>query len=157
MSVLLTVVFISSPFIPNKVYAQYPLSWKMWRHVLLFYSPVLFHLCSLGIILLSVCLNLQPYLPVSPVTIWTSCYIYPGLYPSSSPGIWDYCGSSHLSRPPLYLLCNAQNWGIKISDVMLDIFKGVGCQLKHIDVSPSACKGVIIDSSGMVVLFLHRE
>ena len=40
---------------------------------------------------------------------------------------------------------------------MLDIFKGVGCQLKHIDVSPSACKRVIIDSSGMVVLFLHRK
>lgn len=34
--------------------------------------------------------------------------------------------------------------------LMLDIFKGVGYQLEHIDVSPSPCKGLIIDSSGLV-------
>lgn len=55
----------------------------------------------------------------------------------------------------LLLLCNAQNWGIKILDVMLDLFKGVGYQ--HTDVSPSICKGVIRGSPGLVVLSLQRE
>lgn len=88
----------------------------------------------------------------------TSHYTHTGLIPLAPQeyeSIVDHQTGADLYSNYFYFY--AQNWGIKISDVMLDIFKGVGYQFKHVDINPSACKGVIIDSSGMVVLFLHRE
>lgn len=98
---------------------------------------------------------------VSSLTIWIHHAIYTQDCIPTTPqeygitvGHWIW-GGGYLNY--LLLLCNEQNWGIKISDVMLHIFKGVGYQFKHIDVSPSICKGMIIGSSGLVVLSLLKE